>query len=349
MSNWEKASDWVRALVGYTIWFVIVLVGRQVVLSLRGVEDIGYAAYPTIWRGAYPAGLLWSQLFDVLFRLILIISVLSIGGRIKEVVSSAFPRLPRLERLVPLGLGVAAVIIGFFAFKPIVVPPLASQGVEWAYTLIFWVAMGGMLAITAFEIAHILSTSGQAPRRESDAIGFRAPAIDQPAPAPLSETPSPPAWPSTRADAYVAPNSEGKVPCDSVGAVPPAACTPPAPIAPSQKSPPAEQDIDRSDRVLRFTRSAPAGSTAKTLLAWFLQIEAEHEPYKALLVSFVTPPPDVKRTRLLAIPASRPLEPTALEILSKEESDSWGRMTVGGIVILAEHSEQQWDTGSGVS
>jgi hypothetical protein len=349
MSNWEKASDWVRMLVGYTIWFVILIVGRQVVLSLHGVENIGFAAYPTIWRGAYPAGLLWSQLFDVLFRVIIIISVLSIGGRIREVVSSAFPRLPRLERLVPLALGVAALIIGFFALKPIVVPPLTSQGVEWAYALIFWVAMGGMLAITAFEVGHMLSTSGRAPQGESGASGFRAPAIDQPAPAPPSESPSRSSLAQHPQDAYVAPNSEGKVPCDSVGAVPPAACTPPAPIAPSQKSPPAPQDIDRSDRVLRFTRSAPAGSTAKALLAWFLQIEAEHEPYKALLVSFVTPPPDVKRTRLLAIPASRPLEPTALEILSKEESDSWGRMTVGGIVILAEHSEQQWDAGSGVS
>jgi len=335
MSRWEEASAWGRMVVGYAIWFVVLIILRRVILSLHGVQEIGFAVYP-FQASAYPIGLHWAQIFDMILRTILIICVLALGGRLGEVLSSALPRVPRLGRMGSLGMALGALIIGYYAYAPLVLPPLASQGVQWAYNLIFWVFAAGILAFLAFEFAHMVSAvavkgdgSPKLPSSATHRDGVQAVSCAE-----CSEPLSP-------GDRYCpscgAPAVESETQTGVDGLIPPLA-EPVTPDASGSCVTGASHDAALKERVIRLTRSTAAGATGKHMLGQFLEMDAEYEPYKALLVTFMSLPPDVRKTRFLAIPTSKPLEATALEVVGPEALETWDRMAFEGLTILAQRS-----------
>ena len=155
MSRSDEFVNWVPTLIGYCVWFVLLVVFRSVVLSMRGVQELGFAV-PPFTSEVYPLGLLWSQAIDAAFLTVLIISVLSLGDRFKQLLASVFPKVPRLGNVGYLGAVAGAVVIGYFAYDDFLLPPLLSQGVEWAYRLIFWVIIAGVAATAAYEVTRMI-------------------------------------------------------------------------------------------------------------------------------------------------------------------------------------------------
>ncbi|MGD9675282.1 MAG: hypothetical protein AB7V19_01165 [Candidatus Bipolaricaulia bacterium] len=316
MSDWDKASGWVRMLISYAIWFVILLVARQVVLSLRGVVQLGFAISPSMWSSSmYPEGLFWVQVFDMAFRTVLILTSLAFGGKLRDGLSSAAPWGKHLGRIAYYGLGVGALTIGYFAYRPLILPLLQSQGAGWAYSLIFWVIAAGILALASFEFVRFLSAGAAAESTIPRHGGGPLADAKDPRPRARSARPEEPvdqALPRVR-DAAVGAGSPAELPAGEP-----------------------QPESERRDRVINLVRPAFAGATAKSQLPHFLQICDERKPYKMVVAAFVTPPPDVRRIRFVGIPADRPLEATALEVLTQEELASWEKTTLEGIVILNE-------------
>jgi len=149
----ERLTGWIRTAIAFSIWFVVLLVLRHVVLSLRGVQELGFAAMP-FQSKVFPAGLPWIVLIDIAFLTVIIFSVLTFGGRLREALSSALPRLPRLGSIGYLSTVLVAVIIGYFTYDDIILPPLFIQGVDWAYRLVFWLLVAATSAAIVFESAQ---------------------------------------------------------------------------------------------------------------------------------------------------------------------------------------------------
>lgn len=151
----ERLTGWIRTAIGFVIWFVVLLVLRGVVLSLRAVQTSGFAVAP-FQSEVFPVGLPWILIIDIVFLTVIIFSVLAFGGRLREVLSSALPRLPRLGNIGYLITVLVAVIIGYFTYDDIILPPLYIQGVDWAYRLVFWLLVVGVSVGIVFELAQTL-------------------------------------------------------------------------------------------------------------------------------------------------------------------------------------------------
>lgn len=151
----ERLTGWIRTAIGFVIWFLVVLVLRSVVLSLRAVQTSGFAVAPFESR-VFPVGLPWIIIIDIAFLTVVIFSVLAFGGRLREALSSALPRLPRLGSIGYLITVLVAVIIGYFTYDDIILPPLYIQGVDWAYRLVFWLLVVGVSLGIVFELAQTL-------------------------------------------------------------------------------------------------------------------------------------------------------------------------------------------------
>jgi uncharacterized low-complexity protein len=327
--------------IGYAIWFIVVVVVRAVVLSLRGVEELGFAAYPDFFGGgAYPLGLLWLQVIDVAFRTVLLFSLLSLGGRLREVLDSTFPRVPRLGRMGYLAAVTGALIVGYFAYAPVVMQPLATQRAEWAYKVVFWASLVGVITLAAYELARMMSTTAA---RDAGTVSLATPSSAAVRAGESTVTCAECSAPVSPTDRY----------CSSCGTCLEESQTHPEArdmVTPPTESTKTENGGSRASaalleealkgRVVRLMRSTAAGATAKHMLSQFLEIDREYEPYKALLVTFTATPPEVKKTSFLGVPVARPLEATALEVISAEELRSWDRMTVEGLVILTEPSQK---------
>jgi len=104
----------------------------------------------------FPAGLPWILIIDITFVTIIIFSVLVFGGRLREALSSALPQLPRLGSIGYLSTSLIAVIIGYFTYDDLILPPLYLQGVDWAYRLVFWLLVAGISVAIVFELAQTL-------------------------------------------------------------------------------------------------------------------------------------------------------------------------------------------------
>ncbi|HHR85369.1 MAG TPA: YccF domain-containing protein [Candidatus Acetothermia bacterium] len=154
-SNTVTVINWVPTLISYGVWFALLLVLRSVVLSMKGVERLGFAV-PRFTSELYPLGLLWTQLIDGAVLTVLIFSVLALGGRLRRSISFAFAQLSRLGNIGHLAAVASAVVIGYSAYAPLIMPPLLSQGVEWAYRLIFWVIIGGIGATAVYELVRVV-------------------------------------------------------------------------------------------------------------------------------------------------------------------------------------------------
>ena len=154
-SNTVTIINWVPTLIGYGVWFALLLVFRSVVLSMQSVGRLGFAV-PRFTSELYPLGLLWTQVIDAAFLTILIFSVLALGGRLRRSISFAFAQLSRLGNIGHLAAVASAVVIGYSAYAPLIMPPLLSQGVEWAYSLIFWVIIGGIGATAVYELVRVV-------------------------------------------------------------------------------------------------------------------------------------------------------------------------------------------------
>ena len=151
----ERLTGWIRTAIGFVIWFLVVLVLRSVVLSLRAVQTSGFAVAP-FQSEVFPVGLPWILIIDIVFLTVIIFSVLAFGGRLREALSSALPQLPRLGTIGYLVTVLVAVIIGYFTYDDIILPPLYIQGVDWAYRLVFWLLVVGVSVGIVFELAQTL-------------------------------------------------------------------------------------------------------------------------------------------------------------------------------------------------
>jgi len=146
----DKIAGWIRAAIGYGIWFVAVLVVWRVVVSLDAVQRSGFAVAP-FRTPIFPGGLPWVLFIDIAFLTVMLVSFISLGSRAREVLVAALPKLPRLGNVAYLIGVLIAVIVGYFAYDGLVVPPLYSQGVDWAYRLVFGLAVAGICIAIAFE------------------------------------------------------------------------------------------------------------------------------------------------------------------------------------------------------
>lgn len=153
----ERLTGWIRTAIAFVIWFVLLLVLRSVVLSLRAVQTSGFAVAP-FQSEVFPVGLPWILIIDITFLTVIIFSVLTFGGRLREALSSALPQLPRLGSIGYLATVLVAVIIGYFTYDDIILPPLYIQGVDWAYRLVFGIAVAGICIAIAFEVWQTVLT-----------------------------------------------------------------------------------------------------------------------------------------------------------------------------------------------
>jgi hypothetical protein len=338
MSSWDKASDWVRMLVGYSIAFIVLVILRTVILSLHGVRDLGFVVYP-FKTMAYPMGLLGIQLLDMLFRTVFIFVVLALGGSLNRVLSSTFPRVTQLGRIASLGMGLGALIIGYYAYMPLLLPPLVSQGAEWAYSLIFWVFAAGILAFVVFEFARMVSAVAATGNGKIELTSStrRTEEVQRASCVQCSQ----PLLPGARycfSCGAPATESETQRAADGLTSQPTRPEVSQEPGAQTANAP-ASAAVD--ERVIRLMRTTAPGATGKQMLGQLLEIDAEYEPYKALLVTFASPPPEARKIRYLAIPTSRPMDATALDVVGPEAVASWDRMALEGLAILVERSGKQ--------
>ena len=337
MPSTEETPGWLRMVVGYSIWFIGVIVLRAVVLSLRGVQDLGYAVNPSYFGNtAYPLGILWLQVFDMAFRTVLIFSVLSLGRRLREILSVSFAKLPRLGRIGYLGAVVGSLIIGYFAYAVLIMQPLAPQRAEWAYKLIFWASLAGVVGLAAYEFAQVLSAAA----RTAAVAGGRATATASVGRGHVNGATCEECGDVLPANAWFCPSCGVETEVEETQHAPGSVATSVAESTGAQaeqrqKTPASPEDALKT-RMVKLTRSTAAGATVNHMLGQFLEIDREFGQYKALLVTFTSPPPEVKRTRLLGIPKSQDLEATALELITPAELERWDRVKVGHLVVLAE-------------
>jgi len=153
----DKVAGWVRAGIGYGVWFIAVLVLWRVVVSLDAVQRSGFAVEP-FHTTAFPMGLPWVLFIDMAFLTVLLITFVSLGGRAREILGDALPSFPRIGGVAYLIGILLAVIVGYFAYADLIVPPLYSQGVDWAYRLVFWIAVAGICIAIAFEVWQTVLT-----------------------------------------------------------------------------------------------------------------------------------------------------------------------------------------------
>lgn len=333
MSDWDKASNWVRLLVGYSSAFTVLVILRTVVLSLHGVRNLGFVVYP-FQTMAYPLGLLGMQLLDMLLRTVLLIVVLAFGGSLNRVISLSLPRVPHLGRIASLGMGLVALTVGYYAYMPLLLPPLASQGAGSAYGAIFWVFVAGIGAFMLFEFVRMISElradegagSGTA---VGTASGKRQPDMScvqcgRPVP---------------QGSRYCPACGAGIAERTTLGEQRDAPASPPQsgerPDAAAQGGGGSE-DAALRDRVVRLTRTTAPGASGRQILGQLLDLDEEFEPYKALLVTFVSLSPNGRKMRYLAIPDSQPLDATALDVVGPEAVASWDRVALEGLAILVE-------------
>ena len=153
--NAATEVTWVPALIGYGVWFALLLVFRSVLLSMKSVGSLGYAL-SRFASQLYPVGILWTQLIDAAFLTVIIFSVLALGGRLRRSVSLAFPKLSRLGEIGYLIAVAGSIAIGYSAYASLILPPLRFQGVEWAYRLIFLVIIAGIGATAVYEFIRMV-------------------------------------------------------------------------------------------------------------------------------------------------------------------------------------------------
>lgn len=132
----------------FAIGLVLLIVLRFVVLALPMVRDLGFLI--TSGHDPYWAGLTWALLIDVALRTWMIYLILSFGTRVRELLPQIRPELPQLGTMVYLAAAFAAVLIGYFAYDDLVVPPLKTAA--WIYMLAFALAAIGSLSWLTFLI-----------------------------------------------------------------------------------------------------------------------------------------------------------------------------------------------------
>ena len=101
-------------------------------------------------------GLAWITIIDIVFLTIIIFSVLAFGARLSDALSAMVPQIPRLASIGYLMIVLVAIIIGYFTYDDIIVPPLYLQGVDWAYRLVFWLSVVGVSSGILFQSAQAL-------------------------------------------------------------------------------------------------------------------------------------------------------------------------------------------------
>ncbi|MCX6093142.1 MAG: zinc ribbon domain-containing protein [Candidatus Bipolaricaulota bacterium] len=338
MSSWDKASDWVRVIVGYSIAFIVLVILRTVILSLHGVRDLGFVVYP-FQTMAYPLGLLGMQLLDMLFRTVFIFVVLAFGGSLNRAISSSLPRVPHLGRIASLGMGLVALAVGYYAYRPLLLPPLASQGAGSAYGLIFWVFVAGIGAFMLFEFVRMISEL-----RVDEGVSLSTPAGAASGKGhpegPCAQCGRPIVVGSRYCSACGAGVAE-RTTLDGRAAAAVSSSRPDENPASGAQSASTPEDAALLERVVRLTRTTAPGATGRQILGQLLELDEEFAPYRALLVTFVCPPPNGKKIRYLAIPASQPQDATALDVVGPEAVAGWDRMALEGLAILIERPASQ--------
>jgi hypothetical protein len=288
---------------------------------------------------AYPLGLLGMQLLDMLFRTVFIFVVLALGGSLSHAISSSLPRVPHLGRIASLGMGLVALAVGYYAYRPLLLPPLASQGAGSAYSLIFWVFVAGIGALMLFEFVRMISEL-----RASEDVQTSTPAT----------TPTRAMRPEEVCTQCGSPVLQGSHYCFACGTSVAERAPSEVPAAATTASPRSDESPSSAmqgavtpeaaallERVVRLTRTTAPGATVRQVLGQLLELDEEFAPYRALLVTFACPPPNGKKIRYLAIPTSQPLDATALDVVGPEAVASWDRMALEGLAILIERPASQ--------
>lgn len=154
-SRAEVLAGQLPAIIGYSVGFVLLIVGRIIILSLEAVLGLmfRFLVRPSL---AYPWGLSWYSVIDIILMTIVLFAVLGWGRRLLGILASIFPELPAMASLADLISILGAVVLGYFAYDDLIVPPLASQRVAWAYNLVFTVILVGILAVAGVTIVRMV-------------------------------------------------------------------------------------------------------------------------------------------------------------------------------------------------
>lgn len=151
MLDSEKVVGLGRTTIAFAIWIAVLVVIWRVVPSLEWVQSSGFALEP-FRSDLYPDGLTWILLVDVAFHALLMITVIRLGGSLKQALVGASGRFRRLGHVARLGGIMGAIIIGYYGFDELVYPLLYFQDVTWAYNLLLWVLLLGIAAAITFEL-----------------------------------------------------------------------------------------------------------------------------------------------------------------------------------------------------
>jgi hypothetical protein len=279
------------------------------------------------------------QLLDMLFRTVFIFVVLAFGGSLNRAISSSLPRVPHLGRIASLGMGLVALTVGYYAYRPLLLPPLASQGAGSAYSLIFWVFVAGIGAFMLFESVRMISEL-----RADEGVGMSTPAGAASGKGHPDGSCAQCGRPVPQGSRYCPACGTGFVERTTLGGQ---GATPESSSQSRESLDPAAQDGGRPEdaalraRVVRLTRTTAPGASGRQILGQLLELDEEYAPYRALLVTFASLSPNGKKTRYLAIPDSQPLDATALDVVGPEAVAGWDRIALEGLAILIERPASQ--------
>jgi hypothetical protein len=122
----------------FAVGLLMLIVLRFVVLSLPMMRDLGFAVNP--FSNPYRAGLTWALLFDIVLRTWIIYLLLNFGARLYQLLPQMFQELPALGTMAFLAMAFVAVLVGYFAYDALIVPPLSRYGYAWVYSMAFLLA-----------------------------------------------------------------------------------------------------------------------------------------------------------------------------------------------------------------
>ncbi len=120
------------------VGLLMLIILRFVVLSLPMVRDLGFAVNPS--SNPYRSGLTWALLFDIALRTWIIYLLLNFGARLYQLLPQMFQELPALGTMAFLAMTFVAVLVGYFAYDALIVPPLSRYGYAWVYSMAFSLA-----------------------------------------------------------------------------------------------------------------------------------------------------------------------------------------------------------------
>jgi hypothetical protein len=111
--------------------------------------------YP-LTNEAYPMGLHPIQIIDAFLLTFCMVALVAFSKEVRAILEIVFPGLSEFGRVIHLLGFLGAIVIGYYAYADIVIPPLSSVGLEIIYSIIFWIFIALITALLFINLVQIL-------------------------------------------------------------------------------------------------------------------------------------------------------------------------------------------------